>query len=90
MDECSRQGASRLVFLNQTCWFFPHGNAGCAEGTTDTVTLGIVSHDSAGRLLVDQATGPSDIDQTGTAASMWTAELGTQPQRYSDADGLVF
>jgi len=21
------------VFLKQTCWFLPHGNAGCAEGT---------------------------------------------------------
>jgi len=25
------------VFLNQTYWFLPHGNAGCAEGTADTV-----------------------------------------------------
>ena len=25
------------VFLNQTCWFLLHGNAGCAEGTADTV-----------------------------------------------------
>jgi len=27
------------VFLDLTCWFLPHGNAGCAEGTADTVIL---------------------------------------------------
>ena len=39
------------IFLNQTCWFLPHGNAGCAEGTADRVIQGVVSPDSAGRLL---------------------------------------
>jgi len=24
------------VFQNQTCWFLPHGNAGCAEGKADS------------------------------------------------------
>jgi len=32
--------------------------------------------------------GPSGINQTATAASVWTAELGTQPQHYRDADVL--
>jgi len=74
-------------FLNQTCLFLLHGNAGCAEGTADTAIQGAVSHDSAGSLLADQAVGPSGVKQTATAASVWTAELGTQ--RYN-ADGLVF
>jgi len=78
------------IFLNQTCWFFPHGNARCAEGMADKVIQGVVSPDLVGSFLVDQAMGPSGINQTATAASVWTAELGTQPQHYSDADGLVF
>jgi len=73
-------------FLNQTCWFLLHGNAGCAEGTADTAIQGAVSHDSAGSLLADQAVGPSGIKQTATAASVCTAELGKLPQCYRDAD----
>jgi len=62
-------------FLNQTCLFLLHGNAGCAEGTADTAIQGAVSHDSAGSLLADQAVGPSGVKQTATAASVCTAEL---------------
>jgi len=40
------------VFLNQTCWFLPHGNAGCAEGTAAIQSFKAWSHDSAGSLVL--------------------------------------
>jgi len=30
------------------------------------------------------------LNQTVTSASVWTPELGTQPQCDSDTDGLIF
>jgi len=47
-------------------------------------------HNSAGGLLADQTVDISGLNQTATAASVWTPEFGTQPQRDGDTDGLVF
>jgi len=32
----------------------------------------------------------SGLNQTATAASVWTPDFGTQPQRDSNTDGLIF
>ena len=50
----------------------------------------VISLHSAGTMPANQAAGTNGINQTGTAASVWTPEFGTQPQRDSDTDGLIF
>jgi len=48
-----------------------------------------MSQNPAGSLLANEAMNATGLNQTATAASVWTTKLRTEPQRDSNADGLV-
>jgi len=75
------QTLRRTSNMNQASWFFPRRDAHCteSEGTADTLVLGRgVSQLGCGPTCRPSHIDTSGINQTVTAASVWTPEFGTQ------------